>query len=210
LRLNGRGCAGTGASGIAAIIYGWIEKSPRNDLVIADLRFTHLPLKGANVCNQCLDVSVGKLAAEWFHGFLPIRLYAFLDRSFRFGIAERSLHFGVMIVFHPQFFPHHGVSAASFPWQEAQFCAHVALTLAAAATPADAITIAARTNNFRFIEIRWSASGDLTSMIQSKTKKNLFLERANVSDKRFDFVVGQLSAERLHGRLATLLNAFFD
>jgi hypothetical protein len=37
LRLNGRGCAGAGASGIAAIIYDRIEKSPRNDLVIADL-----------------------------------------------------------------------------------------------------------------------------------------------------------------------------
>jgi hypothetical protein len=38
LRLNGRGRAGAGASGIAAIIYGWFEKSPRNDLVIADFR----------------------------------------------------------------------------------------------------------------------------------------------------------------------------
>jgi hypothetical protein len=33
LRLNGRGCAGAGASGIAAIIYGLIEKSLRNDVV---------------------------------------------------------------------------------------------------------------------------------------------------------------------------------
>ena len=38
LRLNGRGCAGAGASGIAAIIYGWFEKSPRIDLVIADFK----------------------------------------------------------------------------------------------------------------------------------------------------------------------------
>ena len=37
LRLKGRGCAGAGASGIAAIIYRRFEKSPRNNRVIADL-----------------------------------------------------------------------------------------------------------------------------------------------------------------------------
>ena len=67
------------------------------------------------MCNQCLDVSVGKLAAEWFHGFLTVRFYPFLDRSLRFGIAERCLQFGVMIVFNAQFFSRHGVSAAVFP-----------------------------------------------------------------------------------------------
>jgi len=37
LRLKGRGCAGSGASGIAAIIYGRLEKSSRNNRVIIDL-----------------------------------------------------------------------------------------------------------------------------------------------------------------------------
>jgi hypothetical protein len=68
-----------------------------------------------NVFDQRLDVSVGKLAAEWFHSFPPVRLYAFLDCSFRFGIAERCLHFSVMVVFNAQFFAHRGVSAAVFP-----------------------------------------------------------------------------------------------
>jgi hypothetical protein len=42
LRLNGRGCAGAGASGIAAIIYGWVEKSPRNKQVIAKVDNIHI------------------------------------------------------------------------------------------------------------------------------------------------------------------------
>jgi hypothetical protein len=37
LRLNGWGCAGAGASGIAAIIYRRLEKSPRNIRLIVDL-----------------------------------------------------------------------------------------------------------------------------------------------------------------------------
>jgi hypothetical protein len=41
----------------------------------------------------------------------------------------------------------------SLPWQEAQFWAHVALASAATPTAADAITIPARTNIFRFTEL---------------------------------------------------------
>jgi len=111
------------------------------------------------VCNQRLDVSFRKFAAEWLHCLLAIRFYALLDCSFRFGIAERRLHFGIMVVFNAQFFAHQVFPLPSFPWQEAQFCAHVALASAAAPTPADAITIAARTNIFRFIELVAFANG---------------------------------------------------
>ena len=38
----------------------------------------------------------------------------------------------------------------------------------------------------------------------------LFFQRAHVSNKRFDFVVGEFAAEGLHCRLAVLLNAVFD
>jgi hypothetical protein len=68
-----------------------------------------------NVFDQRLDIRVGKFVAEGFHGFLAIRFYAFLDCSFRFRIAERCLDFGVMVVFHAQFFAHHGVPAAVLP-----------------------------------------------------------------------------------------------
>ena len=66
------------------------------------------------MCNQRLDVSFRKFASEWLHCLLAIRFYALLDCSFRFAIAERRLHFGIMVVFHAQFFAHHGVSAAVF------------------------------------------------------------------------------------------------
>src|SRR5438045_4250113 len=97
LRLNGRGCAGAGASGIAAIIYS--------------SNFTQLFFEGANVCDQRFDVSLGKFGAEWLHRLLAVRFYALLDCSFRFGIAERRLHFGVMLVLNSQFCADHGLSA---------------------------------------------------------------------------------------------------
>jgi hypothetical protein len=54
----------------------------------------------------------------------------------------------------------------SFPWQEAQFCAHVALASAATLTPADTMTTIARTNICRFITLVVLPMPDPTSTIQ--------------------------------------------
>src|SRR6266498_2629900 len=104
LRLKGRGCAGAGASGIAAIIYRQLEKSPRNNRGIADPRskiaiesaaqkrrctaalqkrfvqnLARLFFEGANICDQRLDLVVGQFSAESLHRRLATLLNAFFD-----------------------------------------------------------------------------------------------------------------------------------
>src|SRR6266498_933452 len=136
-RLKGRGCAGAVASGIAAIIYRRLEKSPRNNRGIADPRskiaiesaaqkrrctaalqkrfvqnLARLFFEGANVCDQRLDVGIGKFAPERFHRLLAACFYAFLNRSRRFRVTKRRLNLGVAIIFHTQFLAHHGAAAA--------------------------------------------------------------------------------------------------
>ena len=98
----------------------------------------------------------------------------------------------------------------SFPWQEAQFCAHVVLASAAAPTPADAITIAARTDIFRFIELWLSPMGSNFDDSEVRSKTDLFLERSHVGNERFNLVIAQFATECFHRGFAVLLNAVFD
>ena len=46
--------------------------------------------------------------------------------------------------------------------------------------------------------------------LEVRSKTDLFLERSNLGNKRFNLVIAQFAAEGFHGRFAILLNAVFD
>ena len=98
----------------------------------------------------------------------------------------------------------------SFPWQDAQCWLQFAAASAATPMPVDAMMVAAKTYIFRFINYwlcQWRSNID-DSELRSET--DLFLERSNVGNKRFDFAIAQLAAEGFHRRFAVLLDSVFD
>ena len=46
--------------------------------------------------------------------------------------------------------------------------------------------------------------------LEVRSKTDLFLERSNVGNKRFNLVIAQLAAEGLHRGFAVLLDSVFD
>ena len=46
--------------------------------------------------------------------------------------------------------------------------------------------------------------------LEVRSKTDLFLERSNVGNKRFNLVIAQLATERFHCGFAVLLDSVFD